>query len=257
MFSIFFIYFGNLEANEYSLEASIKIQSIRKTSQDLLQLYREIGATPQQVTFLFVFFSVLGYPNYPALAPDTNLCIFTYSSSNTCKRKYFIATKLVEGSNIQTILQNLGGNSETHSGRTFFTKHKEDFDLIKDKQSLLTFANDRPKSDIESIIKPSIISCTKLTEDRNFKDALRNIDKAQVSINVSDNQIETVSDFFYNKKGFDFADWLVKNLNKPGLVTKILQKDQNEMKANFFLERKTLSNLCNQLKEHINKISAL
>lgn len=258
LFFIFFSCLGSLsyaqEVNEYSLEASVKIQSIHKSTQDLLQIYREIGANPQQVAVCFVFLSFLGYPNYPALVQDSNVCILIYSSPNTCKRKYVILCKLVEGSNIQKILENLGYNSETYFGWTFFTK-KDDFNLVKDKQELLAFANDRAKNEIDITVKPSILSCTKLVEDKNLRDALKNINKAQFSVNVSDNQIDINSDFFYNKEGFDFADWLVKNINKPGLSTKIIQKDKTEIKANFLLERKSLSSLCNQLKEHVNKIT--
>lgn len=256
-----FIFFGCLammqaqEINEYTLESSIKIQSIRKTTQDLLQVYREIGATPQQVAVPFVFLSFLGYPSYPAIIPDTNVSIFVFSAPHSCKKKYIFLAKLVEGSNIQKILENLGSNSQIDSGWTFFAKDKEDFQLLNDKQSFIAFANDRAENEIEITTNPAILSCTKLTEDKNLSSALKNIDKAQISINILDNQIDMKSDFIYKKEGFDFADWLVKNVNQPGIVTKILDKNKNQVKANFLLERKSLTNLCNILREHINKIT--
>lgn len=261
---LFFFLFFNLwchcvygqEVSDYTLEASIKIKSIGKTTRDVFQIYRELGANPQEVAVPFVFFTFLGYPNYPAIVSESNVCIFVYGSHPDCKRKYIVATKIVQDSNIQKILERFGCNIEINSGWTFFTQKKEDFNLIKDKQAILAYANERGNNDIEITVKPSIIDCTRLIEDKNLKNALNSIDKAQLFLNVSDNQIDINSDFFYKKEGFDFSDWLVKISNKPGIITKILSKNKNEVKANSLIERKELNNLCNRLRDHINSIGA-
>lgn len=245
-------------ASTFSLEASAKKRSISKTTQDFIQLYRELGAQPKQIASAYMFLAFLGFPNYSSVAPESNLCIFVYGSPNRSSKKYILLAKLIPDSNIQKILENFGWTCEIHSGWAFLTKKKEDIGLIKDKQSVLNFANERSQNEIELTLNPSTLSRTLLIDDINLKEALKNSDKATLSINVFDNQIDINSEFSFsnNKEGFDFGDWLIKQSkeqNIPGLATKILSKDKNALKVNITLERKALNNFCDRLQDYNNK----
>lgn len=239
------------EINQYALEAYAKIKSIKKMSQDVLQIYREMGATPKQIAIPYVFLSFLGYPNYFTVAPDQNVCIFMYFSSLEGKRKYIILAKLLEGANVARIIQNLGGSIEEYEGWTFFAKQKEDFKIIKDKKWMITYANGQSKNDIEFSIQPSIISLTKLGADRGLTEALKNLNETTGSININSTQILMDGVLNYKNQEPEFANW-IKNSAQAGLTTKIMPKGKNEAEMHIVLERNNLSHLIHELRAKVS-----
>lgn len=239
------------ETNQYSLEGQVKIKLINKTAQDALQLYREIGATPQQIATPYMFLAFLGHPNYPAASPNENICILIYGSPNEHKRKYVFMVKLQEANHIKRILEGLGWGMEEYQGWSFFTKNKSDFQVLKDKNGLVKFASEGIKSDVEFSVKPSIMSLTCLKPDKELNEALGNLDKAIWNIDLPEGQIVINGLFVYKQKGPSLATWLEKYGNRWGVNIKVIGQDHKESKIRISLERKDIGNFINQLRAKV------
>lgn len=236
---------------QYALEGQVKIKSIKKTAQDALQMYREIGATPQQIAAPYMFLSFLGHPNYPAISPNENVCIFLYGSPNDCKKKYVFMAKLQEGNNLKKLAEGLGWAVEEHKGWSFFTKNKSDFQLIEDKHSLINYANGNIKSDLELNTKPSILALTKLKPDQDLHNVLSNVNKAVLNIDLPEGQIVIDGCFDHKQEKPCLSSWLEKNGNRWGLSTKITGQTPKESKVRISLERNAIGNFVNQLRTKV------
>lgn len=242
--------------NHYNLEASLKIKCFSKTAQDTIQLYREIGATTQEIAAPYMFLSFLGHPNYPALSTDKSLCIFIYSSPPECERKYVFLAKL-QTPNLKKLIETLGWGVEDHQDWTFFTQYKDDFKLIKDKQSLVSFANEASKADIEFKMQPTIVSLTKLTGDKELKDVLNNLDSSVWQINLPEGQI-TLDGLLVHKltSRQNLGSWFDKYGNRWGAKTKVVHPNSKESKVSISLERKDVPCFFNQLKAKVLSMNA-
>lgn len=236
----------------YSLEAYVKIKSIKKASQDALQIYREIGAEPKQIAACYIFLSLLGYPNYFSIAQDQNVCVFIYRSSQTAKRKYVFLTQLLEGNNVTKIIENLGASREDYQGWTFFAKRKEDFNLIKDKAWMIQYAKQQTNNDIEFNIQPTLFSLINLGDDKKLTDTLKNINEIKGLININDTQIVINGILNYENPIPAINDWLIKNLSQGGITTKIFPKSKKESEIYITLERNNLRNLIHELRAKIS-----
>lgn len=237
--------------DQYVLEGQVKIKSIGKTAQDALQMYREIGASSQQIAVPYMFLSFLGHPNYPAIYPNENVCIFLYGSPNDCKKKYVFMAKLQENNNLKKVAENLGWAVEEHKGWSFFTKNKSDFQLIEDKHSLINYANGNIKADLEFNTKPSILSLTKLKPDQDLHSVLSNVNKAVLNINLPEGQIIIDGCFDHKQEKPCLSAWLEKNANRWGLSTKITGQIRKESKVRIALERKDIGNFVNHLRTKV------
>lgn len=236
----------------YSLEAYVKIKSIKKASQDALQIYREIGAEPKQIAACYIFLALLGYPNYFSIAQGQNVCVFIYRSSQTSKRKYVILTQLIEGNNVTKIVESLGASREDFQGWTFFAKRKEDFSVIKDKSWMTDYAKQQTNNDIEFNIQPTLFSRINFGDDKKLIDTLKNINEINGSININETQIVINGILNYENLIPTINDWLIKNLPQGGVTTKIFPKSKKESEIHITLERNNLRNLIHELRDKIS-----
>lgn len=240
--------------DQYTLESYAKIKSIKKTSQDALLMYRETGATSQQMAVPYVFLSLMGHPNYSGLSPDHNLCAFIYGTPIECKKKYIFMAKLLPTNNVRKIVESLGGAVEEYQGWTLFAKSRDDFKIIKDKKWFLTYANERAKADIEFGIKPDIIPLTKFKVDKKLDGILNNIDKSNWSMDVAEHQIVLEGVLNYKKKDSHLGNWLINNANEPGMTTKVLYNRSRESKVRIDIGRKSLRSLFDQFRVRISSV---
>lgn len=238
-------------AEPYVLEAQLKIRSLSDSTQTALQLYREMGATPLQTATPYMVLSFLGHPFYPSLHPSQNVCILVYMSPTDTQRKYFFMAKLQEGNNLKPVIEGLGWAVEEYQEWSFFTKNKSDFQILKDKNSLVNYANAPIKNDIELIINPSIIALTNLKPAKDLQDALNNLEKSVWNIDINKNPLVIEGLFTYKQKGPEFASWLEKNGNRWGVNITIEGQNQKESKVRISLERKDLGNFINQFRAQV------
>lgn len=236
--------------DNYTLESEIKIKSLQKTAQDTLQMYREIGATPQQIAIPYMSLSFLGHPSYPAIAPNTNICILIYKSPCDIQRKYIFMVRLQSDTNFRQIIQNLGWAVEDLQGWTFFTKSKSDFQLLDNKDQLIAYANQSIKTDIEFTTQPSILSLTRLTLDQDLTNALNNLNQAMLEIDLPEGQILINGSLNQKHHMPHLSSWLEKHGNCWGLNTKIINPTSNP-KVRISLQRKDIGNFINQLRAKV------
>ncbi len=239
---------------QYTLESQVKIKSIKKTAQDALQMYREIGATPQQIAVPYMFLSFLGHPNYPTISQDSNVCILVYKSPVDLHRKYVIMAKLHPDNNLKKIAEGLGWNVEEYKEWSFFTKNKDNLQLIEDKNSLTNYAEKSIQTDIEFITIPSILSLTKLNPDKDLHHVLSNVNQAIFNIDLPENQILVHGSINHKQDKPHLSSWLENHTNCWGLSAKTINQNSKDSNVRISLERKEIPNFINQLRAKVLSI---
>lgn len=256
---ITFLFFGVLtlghamvqSGSGYSLEGYLKVRSLGKTAQDALQMYREIGATPQQVAIPYMILSCLGHPNYPGLLEGDNVCLFIFSSLRGMERKYIIMAKLQEESNLKRIVEGLGWGVETYKGWSFFARERDDFQVMGERDRMVECASANIKCDLEFKMKPSIVSLTVWNGDKDLGVVLGSLKDMVWCIDVPAEEIVIEGTFCHvqpQEKGDYLKAWLEKHGNRWGMTAKFLSQGPVESRVRINLARKEVGDFFNQLK---------
>lgn len=238
------------DSHEYTLESQVKIKSIKKTAQDALQLYREIGATPQQIAVPYMFLSFLGHPSYPAILQDNDVCILVYKSPDLC-RKYVFMAKLHSDNNLKKIAEGLGWRVEEYKGWSFFAKNEDSLQLTQNKNDLINYAEKSINTDIEFNTKPSILSLTKLNPDKDLRDILTNVNQSTFNMDIHEGQILINASFNHKQEKPQLSSWLEKHANCYGLTTKIISQTFKDSTVCISLERKEIASFIDQLRARV------
>lgn len=256
LFYLLFFSFTVFGQVSYELEGKIKIKSFGKTAQEMLQMYREIGASPQELAGVYMMLSFLGHPHYPAIVQSNNVCLMIYGSvAPEIDHKYVIMVKLQKGGiiNLRQIVEGLGWVAEDCGDWTFFARSKGDFQMVGDKNALVQFASDEIGSDAEICIKPGMVSFIKLPLDKDFSAALGNLSSMVWNFCLQEGSIVLDGCLFYKKEGQEnlLSRWLERRGNCWGLKSRVICENAKESKVQMSLERVHLLSFFNQWRASV------
>lgn len=250
---IFFYFFFNVliqataTAEDFTLEAYVKVRSMKEMAPKVMTIAKESQISMQKLAIPFFVLGVMGHPNYPSIQ-DGNVAWLIFRESDGSKHSFFLG-KLVPNSNLENAVKALGWGIESYKGWTIIGKKASSIQKIANKDYLISFMQNTPKTGLEFFFFNKESTIPK-NLDAKWVIAVMSLKTAQLSLDIHEKDISILGKL-HSKEGESLDSFLGK-LSKIPFTKKSIHPLNDQASVAITIDRADLPKIYQSISNIID-----